>query len=415
MLDHFFRSQHLIARLRGNPGVESLDAFAGHLNGCGYSRSQGARHLRAAAHLLHWLDGKHLSLTEIDAATVNRFERHLLHCRCTGFADMHRDKLLRGVRAFIAFRQGRPLCVRDVDQVEAAPSELWDSFCCWMREQRGIAERTLCDYRQYLQPLLTEISTAPDKLNAARLRRFILELSRNVGNARVKAATSALRTFIRFLVAQGQCPASLVDAIPSVAHWRLSSLPQYLQPEEVERVLDSADTQTPVGKRDRAILLLLARLGLRAGDVVQLRLMDIDWRAATITVSGKNRQQTQLPLTQEVGDALVIYLQYGRAPTQSDHLFIRAIAPFRPFRDARGISDIAKLALRRAGVNAPQRGAAHVLRHSAATTMLRHGASLQEISTVLRHQSVASTQIYAKVDVVALHELAQPWPQVLPC
>jgi site-specific recombinase XerD len=392
-----------------------LNAFAGHLAGCGYSRSQGARHLRAAAHLLHWLDGKHLSLTATDAAAVIRFERHLAHCRCTGFADMYRDKLLRGIRAFMAFQQGRPLCVGEVTQAEAAPSELWDSFCRWMREQRGIAERTLCDYRQYLQPLLTEIGAEPDEINAARLRRFVLELSRNVGNARVKAATSGLRTFIRFLVSQGHCPASLVDAIPSVAHWRLSSLPQYLQPEEVERVLDSVDTQTPVGQRDRAILLLLARLGLRAGDVVQLRLMDIDWRAATITVSGKNRRQTQLPLTQEVGDAIVSYLQHGRAPTQSDRLFVRAIAPFRPFRDARGISDIAKLALRRAGVNAPQRGAAHVLRHSAATTMLRHGASLQDISTVLRHQSVASTQIYAKVDVVALHELAQPWPEVLPC
>ena len=415
MLDHFFRSQHLIALLRGNPGVESLDVFAGHLVDCGYSRSQGARHLRAAAHLLHWLNGKRLSLTAIDVAAVNRFERHLVHCRCIGFTGMYRDKLLRGIRAFMAFQQGRPLCVGDVAQVEPAPSELWDSFCRWMREQRGIAERTLCDYRQYLQPLLAEIGTEPDLLNATRLRRFVLELGRNGGNARAKAATSALRTFTRFLVALGQCPASLVEAIPSVAYWRLSSLPRYLQPDEVERVLVSADTQTSVGKRDRAILLLLARLGLRAGDVVQLRLTDIDWRAATIAVSGKSRRQTLLPLTQEVGDAIVSYLQHGRAPTQSDRLFVRAIAPFRAFRDARAISDIAKLALRRSGVNAPQRGAAHVLRHSAATAMLRHGASLQEISTVLRHQSVVSTQIYAKVDVVALHELAQPWPEVLPC
>ncbi|MCW5230128.1 site-specific integrase [Verminephrobacter eiseniae] len=218
MLDHFFRSQHLIARVRGNPGVESLDAFAGHLVDCGYSRSQGARHLRAAAHLLHWLDGKRLSLTATDAATVDRFERHLAHCRCTGFTDMYQDRLLRGIRAFMAFQQGRPLCVDDATQVEAAPSELWDSFCRWMREQRGIAERTLCDYRQYLQPLLAEVGTEPNKLNVARLRRFVVELSHNVGNARVKAATSALRTFIRFLVAQGQCPARLVDAIPSVAH-----------------------------------------------------------------------------------------------------------------------------------------------------------------------------------------------------
>ncbi|UZF29106.1 site-specific integrase [Ralstonia pseudosolanacearum] len=346
---------------------------------------------------------------------MNRFERHLGQCKCVGFTGMHSDKLLRGIRAFVAVQQGRPLCTAGGHQVEEAPAELWDSFCRWMREQRGISERTLRDYRQYLHPLLAEVGVEPGKLNSTRLQRFVLELGRNCGNARVKATASALRTFIRFLVADGQCPANLVNAIPSVAYWRLSSLPQYLQPEEVERVLVSVDTQTPVGKRDRAILLLLARLGLRAGDVVQLRLADIDWRSAAIRVCGKNRQQTHLPLTQEVGDAIVSYLQHGREPTNSDRLFVRAIAPFRPFRDARGISDIAKLALRRAGVNAPQRGAAHVLRHSAATAMLRQGASLQDIAIVLRHQSVASTQIYAKVDVVALHELAQPWPQVLPC
>ena len=413
MLEHFFHWPPQIARLRKNPGVELLNAFAEHLKQSGYSRSQGCRHLRATAHLLHWLEHRGSALNETSPVVIGEFVRHLPRCRCPGFTGMQHDRLLRGIRAFTAFRDGRMLCTERHD--DAVVSTLWEHFSRWMREQRGIAERTLCDYRQYLQPLLAEIGTEPDLLNATRLRRFVLELGRNGGNARAKAATSALRTFTRFLVAQGQCPASLVEAIPSVAYWRLSSLPRYLQPDEVERVLVSADTQTSVGKRDRAILLLLARLGLRAGDVVQLRLTDIDWRAATIAVSGKSRRQTLLPLTQEVGDAIVSYLQHGRAPTQSDRLFVRAIAPFRAFRDARAISDIAKLALRRSGVNAPQRGAAHVLRHSAATAMPRHGASLQEISTVLRHQSVVSTQIYAKVDVVALHELAQPWPEVLPC
>lgn len=415
MLEHFFHSPTCIARLRSNPGVTLLNAFSGHLIQCGYCRSQGGRHLRAAAHLLHWLDRRGLPLTEIDSTVMSGFVRHLKRCRCAGFADMPRDRALRGVHAFTAYLQGRPLCTACHGQPDEVPSALWESFCRWMREQRGITERTLRDYHDCLHRLLLDVGDETNKLNAAYLQRFILELGRNGGNERVKSTATALRMFVRFLIAQGQCLPGLDEAIPSVAYWRLSSLPRYLQPEEVERVLASPDPQTPVGKRDRAILLLLARLGLRAGEVVQLRLADIDWQAATISVCGKNRRETLLPLTQEVGDAIVEYLQHGRPPTASDRIFIRAFAPFRPFRDTRGISDVAKLALRRAAVNAPAHGAAHLLRHSAATSMLRQGVSLQDISATLRHASLASTQIYAKVDVVALRELAQPWPEALPC
>jgi integrase/recombinase XerD len=415
MLEQFFHWPPQVARLRNNPGVELLDAFADHLIQCGYSRSQGNRHLRAAAHLLYWLDRSGVSLNESEPAVMGEFVRHLQRCRCAGFIGMHRGKLLRGVRAFTAYLEGRALCTARHDAGNAATSVLWERFCRWMREQRGLSERTLRDYRHRLRHLLADLDDAPSKLDVAYLRRFTLELGRNGGNAVVKSTTTALRQFVRFLIADGQCPVGLEEAIPDIAYWRLSTLPRYLQPEEVERVLASPDTRTPVGKRDRAILLLLARMGLRAGDVVQLRLADIDWRAATLSVSGKNRRQALLPLTQEVGDGIVDYLLHGRPATNSDCVFVRAIAPFRPFRDARGVSDVAKLALRRAGVDARVRGAAHVLRHSAASSMLRQGASLQEIATVLRHQSVVSTQIYAKVDVLALRELAQPWPEVLPC
>lgn len=415
MLEHFFHWPPQIARLRSNPGVELLDGFADHLSQCGYSRSQGSRHLRAAAHLLHWLDRSGIALSEIEPTVIGEFDRHLQRCRCTGFTGMHRDKLLRGVRAFTAYLDGRALCTARHDAGNAVTSALWERFCRWMREQRGLSERTLRDYHHRLRHLFADLDDAPSKLDVAYLRRFTLELGRNGGNAVVKSTTTALRQFVRFLVADGQYPVGLEEAIPDIAYWRLSTLPRYLQPEEVERVLASPDTRTLVGKRDRAILLLLARMGLRAGDVVQLRLADIDWRGATLSVCGKNRQQTLLPLTQEVGDGIVDYLLHGRPATTSDHVFVRAIAPFRPFRDARGISDVAKLALRRAGVDTRVRGAAHVLRHSAASSMLRQGASLQEIAAVLRHQSVVSTQIYAKVDVLALRELAQPWPEVLPC
>ncbi len=415
MLEHFFHWPPQIARLRSNPGIELLDGFADHLSQCGYSHSQGSRHLRAAAHLLYWLDRSGVAPSEIGPAVMGQFIRHLQRCHCAGFAGMHRDKLLRGVRAFTAYLEGWALGTARHDTENAVTSVLWECFCRWMHEHRGISERTLRDYRHRLRHLLADLVDAPSKLDVAYLRRFTLELGRNGGNAVVKSTTTALRQFIRFLVAEGQCPTGLEEAIPNIAYWRLSTLPRYLRPEEVERVLASPDARTPVGKRDRAILLLLARMGLRAGDVVQLRLADIDWCAATLSVCGKNRRQTLLPLTQEVGDGIVDYLLHGRPPTTSDCVFVRAIAPFRPFRDARGVSDVAKLALRRAGVDAKARGAAHVLRHSAASSMLRQGASLQEIATVLRHQSVVSTQIYAKVDVIALRELAQPWPEVVPC
>lgn len=192
-------------------------------------------------------------------------------------------------------------------------------------------------------------------------------------------------------------------------------MPRYLQPDEIERIIVSCDPAAQVGKRDRAILLLLARLGLRAGDIVQLRLGDIDWNGAWIQVSGKGRSQTRLPLTQEIGDAIVAYLEDGRPQSDADRLFIRSRAPFRALGSHTAVSVLVTRAMRRAGVTRPSRGAAHLLRHSAATSMLREGASLHEIAAILRHRSIETTQIYAKVDVVALRQIAQPWPEVKTC
>jgi len=221
--------------------------------------------------------------------------------------------------------------------------------------------------------------------------------------------------FLRFLISGGRCRAGLLGAIPVLAHWRLSSLPRYLQPDAIERIIDSCDMSSRVGKRDRAILLLLGRLGLRAGDIVQMRLQDIDWKGALIRVAGKGRRQTQLPLSQEVGQAVVAYLQQARPPTSTDALFLRSRAPFRAFQSHAAVSVIVSTAIRRAGIKRPSRGAAHLLRHSIATTMLRQGASLQEISALLRHRSIETTQIYAKVDVSGLQQIAQPWPEVRSC
>jgi len=302
-----------------------------------------------------------------------------------------------------------------VAKSSAEEPPLLTEFRQWMRERRGTSEATLYNYGIHIRALLQRLGEEPFRFDAKSLREFVMEASRECGWASAKTRTTALRMFLRFLIAEGKCAVGLDAAIPVLAHWRLATLPRYLQEDEVERVIASCDQASPVGRRDRAILLLLARLGLRAGDIVVLRLSDLDWRDAWIHVSGKGRRQTRLPLTQEVGQALAAYFQDGRPFTESDAVFVRCRAPFRALGSHSAVSVIVARALRRAGVTRPSRGAAHLLRHSVATSMLRHGASLQDIAVLLRHRSIETTQIYAKVDVASLRRIAQPWPELPSC
>jgi site-specific recombinase XerD len=198
-----------------------------------------------------------------------------------------------------------------------------------------------------------------------------------------------------------------------VAIWRLAALPRYLAAADVDRIINACDATTAVGLRDRAVLLLLARLGLRSGDVRHLRMDDLDWRQRSIRVSGKGHVEVELPLTQEVGDAILRYLRLGRPSAQTDRLFVRMAAPWTPLA-ASSVSALVARAMDRAGIESRFRGA-HVLRHSAATEMLRQGATLEQIGAMLRHQYLDTTAHYAKVDVQHLREIALPWPEVAPC
>jgi len=189
-------------------------------------------------------------------------------------------------------------------------------------------------------------------------------------------------------------------------------MPRYLAAEQVNRLIAACDGDVVARRRDRAIVLLLARLGLRAGDVAQLRLADIEWRTGSLRVSGKSRYEVRLPLPQEVGDAIAAYLERRPSTSESDRVFLRTIAPCRPFRNGDGISSVVKRRMRGAGIVAPIKGA-HVLRHTAATEMLRHGVPLEKIGLVLRHRGIDTTAYYAKADVALLKQIAQPWPEAL--
>jgi site-specific recombinase XerD len=282
-----------------------------------------------------------------------------------------------------------------------------------LEKERGLAAATVAGYWPFIRRFLVERfgdgpiavqSLAPDDI-----ARFLLQHARSGSPKVARLMVTALRSFFRFLFQHGQTESDLAGAIPTVPEWRLAEVPKYLTPEEVERVVHACQRDTAVARRDQAIILLLARLGLRASEVIALGLEDLDRRAGVLKVRGKGRCHDYLPLPADVGEAVARYLRHHRPPCTTRRLFIRTRAPHQGFANPSSISTIVARALKRAGLQ-PAFTGAHVLRHSLATGMLRSGASLDEIGEVLRHRSPNTTEIYAKVDVQGLRSLALPWP-----
>jgi site-specific recombinase XerD len=281
-----------------------------------------------------------------------------------------------------------------------------------MRRNRGLKETTLDVYQHILISLLDALGAEPRTYSAEALRNFVLDRARPHGIERAQSIVVAVRSFVRLLGVTGRCPSGMENAIPSFASWRLSSVPRFLAAEDVQRVIDSC-TGYAFEHRDRAVLLLLARLALRASEVAQLKFSDIDWRKGQISVCGKGRRQESLPLPQEVGDAILRYVNEVRPALRVPEVFTTMLAPYHALTRA-AVTHIVRAALRRARIKAPI-NSAHVLRHSAATNMLRQGVSLAGVGAVLRHRSPTTTTHYAKVDFALLSEIAQPWPEVSSC
>ncbi len=413
MFDKTIDSPSGIQSLQNGQVSPLLEKYAKELSQEGYTVMTCRRHIRAAELLVDWTNREGIPLSNLAEKLLERFDLHLEHFR--SFDLRHRKRLLGRARLFLKYLRDTGLIKAPAIETKNRDPVLLTEFCQWMRQQRGTTDNTLSIYKLSIIELLRCHGEDPAKFTAQSLRDFVLEQSRKSGSAKTKKCTTALRMFLRFLIAKGKCASTLDSAIPVLAHWRLSSLPRYVQPEEVECMINCCTQNLPVGMRNRAILLLISRLGLRAGDIVKLRLGDIDWQKAQVQVSGKGRRQVRLPLTQEVGNAIVAYLQDGRPQTDTDFLFVRAVPPYLAFRSSSAVSLIVSRAMVRSGVTCQGGGAAHVLRHSTATSMLRQGASLQDIAAVLRHRSIETTQIYAKVDVTNLLQIAQPWPEVQAC
>ena len=415
MLTDYFRSLQTIRHLQSGPIGPFIDGFTEELEAAGYSRLTIRAHLGASGHLCHWATAKDLTVADLDDSVGHRFVRHLARCRCRPSQGKYVNSARASERLFRRYlcRIGAIIPPIRMKQ-ETTEVALLNAFRHWMIQNRGVTERTLDNYCPIIASLLESIEGDPNRFNPRNLRAFILHHTEHHGKGNLSGVTTALRTFLRYLIAEGKCAADLDAAIPAVAVWRLSALPRYLPSSDIERVVAVCDPSTATGSRNRAIVLLLARLGLRGDDIVRLRIGDIDWQKASIRLSGKGRREILLPLTQEVGDAILTYLERWRPTVDSDRVFIRAIAPLRPFSNSGLVSKVVARAISRAGILAAFRGA-HTLRHSAATQMLREGISLQGISAILRHRSIETTAHYAKVDVGLLQLVVQPWPEVTSC
>jgi len=285
------------------------------------------------------------------------------------------------------------------------------SFEEYLEHERGLASATITTYRFVIRRFLAECFgtglARPQTLVPADVSRFMLRHGRAA-----RHMTPGLRSFFRFLLQRGVTKTDLTVCVFTVPRWRLASLPRYLALDKVKGLLRACDRTTPTGRRDYAILLLLAKLGLRAVEVVALELGDLNWRTGEIVVRGKGKVRDNLPLLQDVGAALAAYIRRDRRGT-TRRLFTTMKSPHHGFVDGQAVNEIVHRALRRAGLEMPARNVgSHVLRHSLATALLQGGASMLEIGDVLRHRSPQTTAIYAKVDIAGLRELAQPWPKI---
>ncbi len=414
MLDTYLVAPKTLRRLRTGPVGAFIDGFADALELEGYSAASAIRYIRAADHLGRFMMMGGRPLAEVSPRMLETFRRHLPTCNCPdakgGKANHH---VYFGAKRFHEYLIGIGVCKAGKrETAEISEPGIVSGFRQWMQKHRGAKPATLRQYCRDATTMLESLGHDVSAWDPKRVRAFLLDSVCKCGAGTVEKRVTSSRAFLRYLGVHGLCRAGLDQAVPALAHWRLSTFPKCLASEDVDRLIAACDGHSLRKLRDRAIILLLVRLGVRAGDLANLRMKDIEWKTGTLRVSGKGRYEVRLPLPQDAGEALLRYLESRPRVTGDDHVFVRNIAPFRPFDSGDGVSSVVKRALRRARVSSPAKGA-HLLRHTAATEMLRHGLPLDQIGMILRHRGIDTTAYYAKVDVALLSQIAQPWPEVM--
>lgn len=404
-----YEGARAIAQAAQGPLSPHLEAYVSSLIDQQYSAHGVCMKARCARRFSHWLARRHIEARDADEDAVALYHRERAGVRRGWRGELH------SLGQLLSFLRVRGVVAVPTTVAEVAPADrVVHRFEEHLLHVRGLAAHTISMYAAWARRFLTEhlgIETSDMKaLRAADVITFVQHQARSHQPGELKRMTTALRSFLRYAQLQGEVESGIVAAVPAVASWSVTpSLPRAISAEHARGALGACDRDTAIGRRDHAVLLLLARLGLRAGEVVALLLDDVDWDAGRMRVRGKGGREAWLPLPIDVGEAIAAYLQHGRPTTPDRHLFLRATAPIRGLKSGMAVASIIAHALRRAGIDTPRRGA-HQFRHALATQMLRRGASLVEIGELLRHRSPQTTTIYARVDLVALRALALPWP-----
>ena len=351
-----------------------LESFLTQLAAQDYTLNTRNRIHNGCFHFIVWLNQERIAVCEIDDTVLGRFFRHKYICIAPGVicaphtAGHCSRTCISSVRKFVDLLVDQGVISKQpVVQSDCGYYGL-TKFGHWLRQHRGIGEETICAHARNVARLLPTLGNEPDRYSAVLIRDVLLQRLENTTRSTARSTATSLRMYLRYLASVGRCRAKLIDAVPSVPDWKLSTLPQYLSPEQVEHTIACCDVATPDGRRNRTILLLMSVLALRAFDIVNLRMTDIDWNRAELRVSGKSKCEATLPLPQAVGDALLDYIINVRPRVSEARVFLRAIAPYRPFRGSSTVSTIARRALARAGVDrSGRKKGAHVFRHTAAT------------------------------------------------
>jgi site-specific recombinase XerD len=407
-VEEYLRRSRLFRRLKSGLHGQLVERFAARLVEDGLVRLGTWRCLNVVGGILSWIESRRCALANIDERMVERYLRHRAGRQSIQPGDRAALKrwlsVLRDEGA-IAPAMLPPLTPHD---------RIFKEFDDYLRTERGLAPKSIIRHLPVIRRFLHEVCPAGDddlgKISQEDVTRYVERHAQDWSPRTGKAMCWSLRAFLRYLHHRGLNPRALAGCVPSMRRWKLATLPTYLPASQVQKALDGCDRATAMGRRDYAILMMLAKLGLRADEVATLTLDDIDWRASEMLVRAKGRQRARMPIPPDVGEAIVAYLRNGRPRSSCRRLFVRTLAPHVGFASGCAITMIAKTALDRVGIEGCAHRGAHIFRHSLATELLRSGATLSEIGQLLRHESHDTTRIYAKVDIEALRTLSLPWP-----
>ena len=409
MIETLFKQRSTIDRLQSGPSAQHLPFIAEALHQEQYPLETIRRYVRVAAGFLRWLCKRGLSVTETDESAIARYRsstgrRQNGELRAAG----------RGLPKILGLLHLQNAVGEPADAVVSDGDMLLAAFDSHLQHVAGLMHGTRTQYLRHATVFVKELFDTASfdigKITPQAITDFVRTQAAKLKRSACAAPATSIRVFLRFLVTYHGLPAGIIGAVPTIRQWKLASLPKHLSAEEVDRTLKTCDEKSPVGKRDRAILLLLLRLALRAGEVARLRLSDVDWREGEIRIHPpKSARERKLPLPSDVGQTLAEYVQNSRHKSSQPFIFLRTRAPFSPITGCSTVSCIAKRHLKLAGISI--RGlSAHAFRHTAATRMVRRGVGFKQVADVLGHRLLETTGIYAKLDEDTLHRVALPWP-----